>query len=932
MIKRFALILTAVVLALAGYFGVARQAFALPCPPPTQDFPSSCETVYPPVNTPYPLDPDLQSLTVTTGLSSDGNNGVTESSPFVYNFPGNAGQIYRIQAQITRNDNPSPGIEFWVNNTGVAGDGYHKIVQNLDGSPQSGGGWDVVLNGMDSGDYTYYSKFVVKLKVRQTFFNENNVQVRWTVFRREMGDIYHDSDGTGLPNPAVLTPTIQLGGSPEFSWAISGANPSRVLFMEGPNGLTGSWDDSNGIPQKTSGWILPLALNTPGTYNFSFQATGPARFGGAKTVYWEPSVVVQPAAGNPPGPFSLTTNSCFSWPTPEIETNFGPSSGATSYDLQRRTGSGSFVTVYSGTYQQLDKYSDPVSQNTTYEYRVVANNASGSTISTNTLFMSATEANCSQPAPPDPPTLDVIASPTAVAYGGASTISWTSTNATSCTVGGQGGTSGSFSTGPLTADTTYNGSCTGAGGTANDTVTVTVAASSMIFDLTADAASVTYGGSTTIRWTSSNCTTITITTQAPTGNATGNFSTGPLTANATYNGSCTGAGGTLNDSVTVTVNTGAAGGSLDAANCDIIGGWAWDPDFPNTPTTVKIYDNGVFYSSYPAADYRVDLPGNKNHAFTIFTPAAFKNGANHLIQGYAVELNGGPDVSIGSENINCPPASQAVMSFAITYTPKPLFAPTNASLDNSICRKITVNWTYTSNGVEDGFVVYRSLNGTTWTSIATPGSAARTYQDTPPSTNVRYYYKVATHRALNIQPREADSATVNALNLPCIANLTSSNMTITHINGVAYNSTTKIKNGDVLTYRITIVNSGPQSATVARLCANPGSNLSNLQNFTASGSGLSNGGVTYANSQCVSDGNSGLRFNISGTKDVVNNWLITYNNTFTAASPDQPQEVISNSVVIYYSDDEGDKQKTVSSFVISGTTKAQVPTFREVAP
>ncbi len=920
MIKRSVLIFAAIILSLAGYFGVAHQAHALGCPPPTQDFPGLCEDEDPPINNPNAGDPNAQSKIVTTGLSSDGNNGVTTRTAS-FNFPNNAGQIHKIGWQITRNDNPSPGIEFWVNNTGVAGDGIHKIVQNLDGSNVLSTG-DFTFIGFNDTDYSYYSKFVVRLSVRQTFFNENNVMVDWTMFRREMGDLTGNS----------VTSPIALGGSPTFEWSISGSNPSRVLFMEGPNGIGGFWNDSDGMPQDTNGWTLPMALNTPGTYNFSFQATGPDRYGGAKTVTWEPSVVVQPAAGNPPGPFSLTTNSCFSWPTPEIETNFAQSSGADTYDLQRRTGSGSFTTVFSGTYQQLDNYSDPVSQNTTYEYRVVANNASGSTISTNTLSMSATQANCGQPAPPDPPSMDMAANPLTVAYGAASTISWTSANTTSCNAGGNTGTTGSFSTGPLTQTTTYNGSCSGPGGTVNDSVTVTVTASSMTFDLSADAASVNYGQATNIRWTSSNCTTITITTYGSTTNAFGEFSTGPLTANTTYNGSCTGAGGTVNDSVTVTVNTGSAGGSLDAANCDIIGGWVWDPDFPNTPTTVKIYDNGGFYSSYAAADYRSDLPGNKNHAFTIFTPAQFKNGVNHLIQAYAVELNGGPDVLIGSLNINCPAAPQSILSFAITYTPKPLLAPTNVTIDNSICRKITVNWTYTSNGVEDGFVVYRSLNGTTWTSIATPGPAVRTYQDTPPSTNVRYYYKVATHRALNIQPRESDSPIVDALNLPCIANLTSSNMTITHINGVAYNSATKIKNGDVLTYRITIINSGPQSAAVSRLCANPGSNLSNLQNFTASGSGLSNGGVTTLNSQCVSDGNSGLRFNISGTKDVPNNWLITYNNTFTAAAPDQPQEVISNSVVIYYSDDEGAKQKTVSSFIISGTTKAQVPTFREVAP
>jgi hypothetical protein len=34
----------------------------------------------------------------------------------------------------------------------------------------------------------------------------------------------------------------------------------------------------------------------------------------------------------------------------------------------------------------------------------------------------------------------------------------------------------------------------------------------------------------------------------------------------------------------------AFGGFLDAANCSIIGGWAWDSSLPNTPISVDIYE------------------------------------------------------------------------------------------------------------------------------------------------------------------------------------------------------------------------------------------------------------------------------------------------------------------------------------------------------
>ena len=78
------------------------------------------------------------------------------------------------------------------------------------------------------------------------------------------------------------------------------------------------------------------------------------------------------------------------------------------------------------------------------------------------------------------PTASLTVAPTALLSGSSSTITWSSTNATSCTAsGGWSGTkatSGSQSTGPLTATTTYSLSCTGTGGTSSvaaATVTIT---------------------------------------------------------------------------------------------------------------------------------------------------------------------------------------------------------------------------------------------------------------------------------------------------------------------------------------------------------------------------------------------------------------------------------------------------------------------------
>jgi parallel beta-helix repeat protein len=85
-----------------------------------------------------------------------------------------------------------------------------------------------------------------------------------------------------------------------------------------------------------------------------------------------------------------------------------------------------------------------------------------------------TKSSCTPP----PPTVTFIAAPTAVAKGGTSTLTWSSTNATSCVAGGAwSGTkpvSGSQIVSKLTAGKTYNLTCSGIGGATTRSVTVTI--------------------------------------------------------------------------------------------------------------------------------------------------------------------------------------------------------------------------------------------------------------------------------------------------------------------------------------------------------------------------------------------------------------------------------------------------------------------------
>ncbi len=106
-----------------------------------------------------------------------------------------------------------------------------------------------------------------------------------------------------------------------------------------------------------------------------------------------------------------------------------------------------------------------------------------------------------------------------------------------------------------------------------------------------------------------------------------------------------------------------ASGYLDAASCDAIAGWAWDPDYPNDPINVHLYDNGSPHSAYQAATNRPDLApagiGDGDHAFSIPTPEDLKDGQNHTISVYAIDNNGDGNPQLGGSPkvINCAPSA-----------------------------------------------------------------------------------------------------------------------------------------------------------------------------------------------------------------------------------------------------------------------------------
>ncbi|NND65746.1 MAG: hypothetical protein HKM24_07260 [Gammaproteobacteria bacterium] len=160
------------------------------------------------------------------------------------------------------------------------------------------------------------------------------------------------------------------------------------------------------------------------------------------------------------------------------------------------------------------------------------------------------------------PTVSLTASPTTITEGASSTLTWTVTNATSCSAsdawsGAKLATGSSEMVMPLVTST-YTLSCTGIGGTRSDSVTVTV--NPLVTDpptvsLTATPNPIDQGNASVISWVTTNATSCSASGAWSGGKDSkgGSESVSP-SATSTYTLTCMGDGGSDDDSVTVTVN------------------------------------------------------------------------------------------------------------------------------------------------------------------------------------------------------------------------------------------------------------------------------------------------------------------------------------------------------------------------------------------
>jgi len=195
---------------------------------------------------------------------------------------------------------------------------------------------------------------------------------------------------------------------------------------------------------------------------------------------------------------------------------------------------------------------------------------------TETIMVTVNPATVPAPVP----TVDLSSNTSSVDFNGYATLAWTAQNATVCHAGGawQGdfAASGQKSVGPLSETSTFGLTCDGEGGSAADTIQISVVVPAPEPDpaptvaLTSDISTVDYQGTANLTWSSqyaSRC----YAGGGWSGDVAlrGSSTTGPLTSSNTYSLTCEGTGGTAYASVTVEVAS--SSGTVDVTSPGMIG-------------------------------------------------------------------------------------------------------------------------------------------------------------------------------------------------------------------------------------------------------------------------------------------------------------------------------------------------------------------------
>lgn len=246
------------------------------------------------------------------------------------------------------------------------------------------------------------------------------------------------------------------------------------------------------------------------------------------------------AAGSVPASISYPATSA----TGSYTVTWGASTGtAFEYYLDEKLNSGAWTNVYIGTAGGSRSVSFTGKINGSYTYRVEA-------CSDGVCSAARTGAVLAVSVPA--PTLSFSASPASIGVAGSSSLNWTTSNASSCTINGANvAVNGPQIFSPINTTTTYTLNCSGPGGSNSAQTTVTVVPAPTISGFSASPTTIAAGANSVLSWTSSNASSCTINGASVGLNGPQTFSA--INASTTYTLSCSGVGGSNSAQATVTV-------------------------------------------------------------------------------------------------------------------------------------------------------------------------------------------------------------------------------------------------------------------------------------------------------------------------------------------------------------------------------------------
>ena len=356
---------------------------------------------------------------------------------------------------------------------------------------------------------------------------------------KTFGSYSYSQTGT---KSATVSCTNRLGSASDTAtWKVDAPPPtvsaslSETTVTAGVHRVTLSWTSTytdscsyGGRTRATSGTVSDLGPFTAGKHSFTVSCTGK---GGAASDTASLSAAEAPAVTVSVNPTSIeagTDTSTLTW----------SSEHATSCS---RGGTG-VATSGSATVGPYDAAG-------THNFTVSCSGPGGTASGTAKLAVEERP-----PPPPDPPVVSASLSPTTVtADTGTSTLSWSSTDATSCDLDGTTvRTSGGKKVGPYSKGTyRFTVSCTGAGGSDSDTARLTVVPLPAV-TVSLSATTVTADTDTVdLTWSSTDATSCKY--GSATLSTSGTRTVGPFSAGThDLTVSCTGAGGTGSDTAKLT--------------------------------------------------------------------------------------------------------------------------------------------------------------------------------------------------------------------------------------------------------------------------------------------------------------------------------------------------------------------------------------------